>query len=244
MVRGRAKYDYPVEKTCPACRLTWEATTSKEVEEKEACSPECSGALRSWTQRGTSKERESKPPEERDGTVQVECANCGDDHWIYRSREKIKERHFCKQACYDEWKGSNPDRLNHLREIAPKGERSEEYLQDLSESMKGENNPAWKGGVTEKKRKGNYKREKLVRCPDEYSEMARANGYVPVHRLKVAKELGRPLTSTEVVHHKDHDNHNNDLENLELWPNNRLHKLAEGNREEYLSERLWPEPPE
>ena len=237
-----AKYDYPVEKTCPACRSTWQATTSKEVEEKEACSPECSGALRSWTQRGTSKDRKSKPPEERDGVITRECTNCGET--IHKRRDRANGNAFCSEDCYHDWKATDPDFLNHLREIAPKGKRSEKYLEQLSERMTGENNPAWKGGVTEKKRKGNYKREKLVRCPDEYSEMARANGYVPVHRLKVAKELGRPLTSEEVVHHKDHDNHNNDIENLELWPNNRLHKLAEGNREEYLSERLWPEPPE
>jgi len=239
-----AKYDYPVTKTCPICYSEWEATTSKEVENKETCSPECANAMRAWKQRGNSVERESKPPEERDGMVQVKCENCGDSHWIYRSREQIKDRHFCEQTCYDEWKATDPDRLSHLREIAPKGEMSKEAREQLSERMTGEKNHAWKGGVTEKKRKGNYKREKLVRCPDEFSEMARSNGYVPVHRLKVARELGRPLTSTEVVHHKDHDNHNNDLANLELWPNNRLHKLAEGNREEHLSERLWPKPPE
>jgi len=244
VTRGSPKYDYPVTKSCPICYSDWEATTSKEVENKQTCSRECGHALRAWDQRGVSKDQPSKPPEGRDGTVEVSCANCGETDWIYKSRAERKERHFCDQACYDEWKSTSEQRHEHLREIAPKGERSEEYLEHLSERMSGESNPAWKGGVTEKKRKGNYKQEILVRCPDEFEEMARANGYVPVHRLKVAKELGRPLTSEEVVHHKDHDNHNNDIENLELWPNNRLHKLAEGNREEYLSERLWPEPPE
>jgi hypothetical protein len=241
MVRGRAKYDYPVEKTCPICYSEWEATTSKQVENKETCSPECANAMRAWKQRGTSKERESKPPEERDGMVKVECAKCGAERW--ERKDRVEGNNFCSRECYQQWQKEDLDMSDHLREIAPKGERSPEALERLSERMSGENNPAWKGGVTEKKRKGNYKQEKLVRCPDEFEKMARANGYVPVHRLKVAKELGRPLTSTEVVHHKDHDNHNNDLENLELWPNNRLHKLAEGNREEYLSERLWPEPP-
>ena len=186
--------------------------------------------------------RKKTPPEERDGMAEVTCANCGEK--FHKRQDRADGNNFCEEDCYHSWKREDPDFLEHLREIAPKGERSEESLQKLRERMSGENNPAWKGGVTYKRRKGNYKREIMVRCPDEFEEMARANGYVPEHRLKVAKELGRPLTSTEVVHHKDHDNHNNDLENLELWPNNRLHKLAEGNREEYLSERLWPEPPE
>ena len=186
--------------------------------------------------------RKKTPPEERDGMAEVTCANCGEE--FHKRQDRADGNNFCEEDCYHDWKSTSEEFRKHLKEIAPKGERSEEYLQELSESMKGEKNHAWKGGVTEKKRKGNYKREILVRCPDEFEEMARANGYVPEHRLKVAKELGRPLTSTEVVHHKDHDNHNNDLSNLELWPNNRLHKLAEGDREQYLSERLWPEPPE
>jgi hypothetical protein len=236
-----AKYNYPVEKTCPICYSDWEATTAKEVENKTTCSRSCANALRAWEQRGQTVERESRSPAERDGMEKITCAKCGDTAW-YR-QDRVGERNFCSRECYQNYRKEDVDMSEHLREIASKGELSDEERKRLSEQMSGENNPAWKGGVTEKKRKGNYKQEILVRCPDEFSEMARANGYVPEHRLKMAKELGRPLTSEEVVHHKDHDNHNNDLENLELWPNNRIHKLAESNRQEWLSERLWPEPP-
>jgi hypothetical protein len=186
--------------------------------------------------------RKKTPPSERDGMEQVTCAMCGEE--FYKRQDRAEGNNFCEESCYHEWKSTSEEFREHLRNIAPKGERSDEFLEQLSESMKGENNHAWKGGVTKKKRKGNYKQEILVRCPEEFSEMARANGYVPEHRLKVAKAIGRPLTSEEVVHHIDHDNHNNDLENLELYPNNRLHKLAEANREEYVSGRLYPEPPE
>lgn len=237
-----AKYDYPIEKTCPVCRSTWEATTAKEVDEKQACSPDCSTALRAWSQRGTSKEKPSKSPEKRDGVEKIVCEKCGDEKW-YR-KDRVDENNFCSRECYQEWRKQDVDMSDHLREIAPKGEMSEEERKKLSERMSGDSNPAWKGGITYKNGRGNVKREILVRCPDEFLEMARANGYVPEHRLKVAKKIGRPLTSEEVVHHVDHDRHNNEIENLELYPNNRIHKLMEGNREEYLSERLWPEPPE
>jgi len=236
-----AKYDYPVEKTCPICYSDWEASTAKEVENKSTCSRSCANALRAWEQRGQTVERESRSPEERDGMEQITCTKCGTTEW-YR-QDRVSEQNFCSRECYQNYRKEDADMSDHLREIAPKGELSKEERERLSEQMSGENNPAWKGGVTYKKRKGNYKQEILVRCPDEFSEMARANGYVPEHRLKVARELERPLTSEEVVHHKDHDNHNNVLENLELWPNNRIHKLAESNRQEWLSERLWPEPP-
>ncbi|MDP4117648.1 MAG: HNH endonuclease [Bacillota bacterium] len=37
-----------------------------------------------------------------------------------------------------------------------------------------------------------------------------------VHRLVMEEKLGRPLTSSEIVHHGDEDKQNNDPENLEL----------------------------
>jgi len=61
--------------------------------------------------------------------------------------------------------------------------------------------------------------------------MARADGYVMEHRLVMARWVGRPLNRTEVVHHVDHNPLNNaDRKNLELWPDNRSHKLWEHGR--------------
>ena len=39
---------------------------------------------------------------------------------------------------------------------------------------------------------------------------------------------GRTLTRTEVVHHVNHNSLDNDPCNLELWPDNRSHKIWEG----------------
>lgn len=91
-------------------------------------------------------------------------------------------------------------------------------------------NPAWKGGVTLKRPKGNYSGVRYVRAPAWALPMARADGYIMEHRLVIAEWAGRLLTRTEVVNHVDHNPANNARENLELWPTNRDHKLAEHGR--------------
>ena len=96
--------------------------------------------------------------------------------------------------------------------------------------MRGAGNPAWKGGVTYRKRHGNYVSVRYVRCPPEFLSMARADGYVMEHRLVMARWAGRPLMRVECVHHKNHRPLENDRANLELWPDNRSHKLAEHGR--------------
>ena len=57
--------------------------------------------------------------------------------------------------------------------------------------------------------------------------MARTDGYVMEHRLVMARWVRRPLTRTECVHHLDHAPLNNPRTNLELWPDNRSHKMME-----------------
>jgi hypothetical protein len=92
---------------------------------------------------------------------------------------------------------------------------------------RGADNPAWKGGVTYWRKKGNYKPIKYVRCPQDFLPMARKDGYIMEHRLIVAQMMGRHLTRTEVVHHRNHDPQDNRPENLELFPDNGTHKRTE-----------------
>lgn len=96
--------------------------------------------------------------------------------------------------------------------------------------MGGDLNPAWKGGVTLKRPKGNYTGVRYVRCPPELLSMARSDGYISEHRLVMAQWVGRLLTRSECVNHVDHDPSDNRRENLDLWPTNGDHKRGEVGR--------------
>jgi hypothetical protein len=77
---------------------------------------------------------------------------------------------------------------------------------------KGAAHGRWKGGRIIA---GGYARV-LVAHDDPMASMRFSDGYVPEHRLVMARALGRPLLRTETVHHINGDKTDNRLENLQL----------------------------
>ena len=79
----------------------------------------------------------------------------------------------------------------------------------------GEGHPNWEGG---RRKVGSYW---YIYAPHHpYTTKQR---YVAEHRLVVEKELRRFLLPTEVVHHRDGNPGNNELENLEVFLTNAEH---------------------
>jgi len=140
----------------------------------------------------------------------VTCDLCGEAMYRRPAVLKMNAGKFCSRTCRNRVHPS----------IGPRP----------GAGRKGELNPAWKGGVTYFKTKGNYTGVVYVRAPERVRPMARKDGYIMQHRLVMAEMCGRLLSRTEVVNHIDHKPGNNDLSNLELWPTNADHKRGEVGR--------------
>lgn len=62
---------------------------------------------------------------------------------------------------------------------------------------------------------------------DPYIAMAKKSRYVCEHRLVVARALGRCLEKYEIIHHKDSNPSNNNLDNLELISDGKHNTMVE-----------------
>ncbi len=97
--------------------------------------------------------------------------------------------------------------------------RSMGITRTQSEWQKGKRPSNWKGSTIAA---GGYIYVR-IEPQDPMSGMATKEGYVMEHRLVVARQIGRPLSPREVVHHKDSNRQNNDPLNLELLPSQSEH---------------------
>ena len=161
----------------------------------------------------------------RGGRVEVTCSYCNGSFELWRN--DLKEVNFCSRVC----SASRPEFKQKVAITGLKNKGKKISPEDLAKRnfKKGESHHLWKGGISLRNRKGNYKNYKIkyVRCPEEYKEMARKDGYVMEHRLNVAISLNRTLSRVEVVHHIDHNPENNNINNLMLFKNNSEHKKYE-----------------
>lgn len=218
-------------KTCAICGEEWMPRNRYQAARNKTCSKICAAeAIR--------RARQGKPTGRRVARVKVNCAACGKEMERLPSRLRRVRQPTCSCRCNGKLRGAEWGKHGRKGRAGWTAESRASYKAKMS----GPNNPAWKGGVTLKRPKGNYRGVRHVRAPQWALPMARQDGYIAEHRLVMAERMGRRmLARTEVVHHLDHDPSNNAPENLELWPTNRSHKAAEHGRiVEGVANRVFP----
>lgn len=229
----RRRRSYPFYKTCPGCDQPFAVMDCDQFHKKQTCSKACAAAVSSRKRKGIKTGPHKKPRKKMDQADRkgntLTCPACGAAFWQPAAWTRKSAQQFCSREC-------RARTVTTPNLIANRYDRTGQKFPGTG--LKGDKNPAWKGGVTYFKKHGNYTGVKYVRCPAEYLPMARKDGYIMEHRLIVAQAIGRLLLRSEVVHHIDHNPANNDLSNLQLFASNRDHKLYEHHGS---PPPLWPQ---
>ncbi len=214
---NRRKRFYPFWKNCEDCDKPFQTNNHTQAIRNRLCQ-ECQHKRRTASRK--------KTPIEKRKITKLVCPVCQKEFYKQDCHIKKNDNHHCSRHCSSVVRGQEWAKHGY------KGRSmwTEESEKGFKEKMSGVNNPAWKGGVTLRNRKGNYISYKIkyVRCPHSFIAMSRKDGYVMEHRLIVAKQIGRPLSRAEAVHHIDHNPENNDPSNLMLFRTNAEHKKFEG----------------
>ena len=128
---------------------------------------------------------------------------------VFKNRDPWYYPRICSSCGKDVWQQTK-DFHRVCRECAYK----------IRKTANGENHPNWNGGRYHH-RDGYI----IVQVPTDslFIAMADSRGYCLEHRLVMAKHIGRCLSDVEVVHHINGNKSDNQIENLELLPNDTSH---------------------
>jgi endogenous inhibitor of DNA gyrase (YacG/DUF329 family) len=199
-------------KVCEACGRQWTPTTRYQAARNKTCGKACAAALISAAKMGATPH--NKAPA-------LTCPVCGKTFHRSPTKRRGDRPPTCSRQCRGVLYRDVLAAQSVVASAAPRVNKPD---------LRGAKNPAWKGGVTYKRPKGNYIGPRYVRCPLDLLAMARSDGYVMEHRLVMARWIGRPLLRSEVVNHINHNPRDNRPENLELYPSNGDHKRGEVGR--------------
>ena len=146
------------------------------------------------------------------------CQTCGAEIRTYPSRVKKNKAQFCSRECYAKALSQRPGPMVGKRHSAESIQKMREA--QLRAVQRGRSNPRFRGSWIAR----GYRYLNIHGLPVEQQEIARAmvrpqHAGVAEHRLVMALELGRPLTSAEIVHHKNGIKTDNRRANLDMTDN-------------------------
>ena len=129
---------------------------------------------------------------------------------------RAARKKFCGRTCYAAWLSQERSGKNHPN--FGQRHRPESIAKmkatKAARAVRGPQHHGWKGGRYLSR---GYLIVTLSAAELEtFGSMAKAGGYVPQHRIVMARKLKRPLLPSEVVHHRNGIKTDNRLRNLEL----------------------------
>jgi hypothetical protein len=150
------------------------------------------------------------------------CIQCGDDFKTYNSyinrgnRLGINEGQFCSTKCYSENKKTHTPKRDYECEWC--GKKLQMLLSDYNYKVNTGQRPRFcsRSCKSSLPRIGNriVGGYRYMHAPDH--PYRNYNKQVAEHRLVMEKHIGRYLKPKEVVHHKDLNKLNNDINNLQI----------------------------